>query len=320
MPRNPAASPEIAAVISRILIAMRDVDLGALANLHSTGRWFRSVGTDENELWDFESFLPVVATQLEELPPDELRIDHVEGYSIGDVGWGMAVFEVDFPNGMVVPMRYTATLAIEDGVWRCVQSHYSIAVPSEHAIGVALTQRLEGLLDSIEPDTLDPVDAAEGTTTILFTDIEDSTRLATDMGDRVWNDLIAEHDQIIASLVRRFDGRVVKTLGDGALITFAGVRPALRFAIRVQEAANDLPYRMRIGIHTGDVRHTGGDVIGTTVNKAARVAAAAAGGQVVVSSIVHELSGAPDEFGFEEPFLAELKGLPGTHELRRLTL
>jgi class 3 adenylate cyclase len=320
MSRVPHSSQEVVAVISRILLAMRDGDVDALKNLHSTGSWFRSVGTDESELWDSASFIPVVAGQLEELPPVELQIHQVEGYSVGAVGWGLALFDVEFSNGRVVPMRYTATLAIEDGVWRCVQSHYSIAVVSEDALGIALTQTLEGLLDSIDAGAFGRADAVETTATVVFTDIEDSTRLAADLGDRAWNEMIGEHHEMVASLVRRYEGRVVKTLGDGALLTFEGVRPALRCAIQLQGNVGAQPFRLRVGIHTGDVRHTGDDIVGTTVNKAARVAAAASGGEVVVSSIVCELGGAPDEFTYGHPFLVELKGLPGTHELRRLEL
>jgi adenylate cyclase len=65
---------------------------------------------------------------------------------------------------------------------------------------------------------------------------------------------------------------------------------------------------------------TSTDVIGATVHKAARVAAAASGGQIVVSSVVKELVGATSEFAYAEPFMAEMKGIEGLHELTPLQM
>jgi adenylate cyclase len=139
--------------------------------------------------------------------------------------------------------------------------------------------------------------------------------LAHELGDGPWAAVLAEHDRTIAEEVARHGGRVIKTLGDGALVAFDGARSALRTAVALQHAFADQPVSVRIGIHCGDVIHARDDVIGATVNKAARVTAAAAGGQIVVSSVTRELAGESDEFSYGEPFLAELKGIPGIHEL-----
>ncbi len=75
------------------------------------------------------------------------------------------------------------------------------------------------------------------------------------------------------------------------------------------------PYRIRIGVHAGDVVKTETDVMGFAVNKAARVASAASGGEIVVSSVVKELVGFDPGYSFGESFYAELRGIEGSHEL-----
>ena len=108
-----------------------------------------------------------------------------------------------------------------------------------------------------------------------------------------------------------------KTVGDGALIVYESVRSAVAGAVEIQQrsAAAGVPYRIRGGVHAGDVVRTDSDVMGFAVNKAARVASAAAGGQIVVSSVVRELVGPDPAFRFEDAFHAELRGIDGTHEL-----
>jgi adenylate cyclase len=319
-PRVPTPSPEVVAVLRRILSAMRDRDTEALANLFSRSSWFRAIGSDADEFWDAETFLPVARIQLEEMPSHDMSVPYVEAYELGDVAWGVAIIDAVFENGVKLRMRFTAVFLIEDGVWRCVQVHNSVPIANEEALGVTLTTTLTNLLNSLDADTLAPMDASEGTVSLMFTDIEDSTVLAQEMGDRKWRRIIEDHDRFIAATVRKHAGTVIKTLGDGALITFGGARAALRCAVDLQAGFAERPFAVRIGIHAGDVVRSGDDVIGVTVNKAARVAAAAAGGQVVVSSIVRELVGATDEFSFGDPFLVELKGIEGVHELIPLEL
>ena len=318
--RIPAPSPEVVAVLRRMIHAVRDRDAGTLANLCSRSPCFRAIGTDADEFWDVETYLPVATIQLEEMPSMELSLPHVEAYELGDVAWGAAIIDAVFENGVKLRMRYTAVFVIEDGVWRCVQAHTSTPVANEESLGVTLTTTLTYLLASLDADTLAPIQASEGTLSLMFTDIEGSTALAQELGDRKWRQVIEDHDRFTAATVQKHAGTVIKTLGDGALIAFGGARAALRCALDLQAGFAGRPFAVRIGIHAGDVVRSGDDVIGVTVNKAARVAAAAAGGQVVISSIVRELIGATDEFSFGDPFLVELKGIEGVHELIPLRL
>ncbi len=188
-------------------------------------------------------------------------------------------------------------------------------VPDEELIGVTLTKTLDDLLESLGDSALASLRRDEGTATLMFTDIEDSTVLAQEMGDHRWGEVIDDHDEFVEVTVGKHGGSVLKTLGDGALIAFTGARAALRCATDLQEGFASRPFEVRIGIHAGDVVHKGDDVIGVTVNKAARVAAAAGGGQVVMSATVRDLVGSSGEFTFGDPFLVELKGIEGVHEL-----
>ena len=155
--------------------------------------------------------------------------------------------------------------------------------------------------------------APDGTVTLLFSDIENSTPLNERLGDAKWMELLRQHNVLIEREVRANHGYVVKTMGDGYMVAFQSAADGLRCAIAVQAAAADLPegVRVRIGLHTGEMTREGDDFFGRHVNLAARVAGHAVGGEVLVSGVVHELvAGQGFEFedggerpmkGFEEP-------------------
>ena len=150
--------------------------------------------------------------------------------------------------------------------------------------------------------------------TVLFTDIVDSTRRASELGDRRWRTLLDEHDDIVRSEVDRHHGRVVKTTGDGALATFDGPARAVRCATAVRHALQPIDLDIRAGIHTGEVERRGDDVGGIAVHIAARVQALARPGEVVVSRTVTDLV-AGSGLAFESAGEHELKGVPGRWEV-----
>jgi class 3 adenylate cyclase len=147
--------------------------------------------------------------------------------------------------------------------------------------------------------------------TVMFTDIVDATAHAAAVGDRRWRDLLARHDEELRSELARFDGREVKTVGDGFLATFAGPPSrALRCALAITELAHELGIEVRIGIHTGECELIGDDVGGMAVHIASRVAALAGAGEVLVSGTVFgTVVGGP--FTFEDRGFRELRGVPG---------
>jgi class 3 adenylate cyclase len=147
--------------------------------------------------------------------------------------------------------------------------------------------------------------------TVMFTDIVEATATAAGVGDRRWRDLLARHDEEVRKELLRFDGREVKTIGDGFLATFAGPPSrALRCALAINGAARELGIEVRVGIHTGECELIGDDVGGMAVHIASRVAGIAAPGEVLVSGTVFgTVVGGP--FGFEDRGFHELKGVPG---------
>jgi class 3 adenylate cyclase/pimeloyl-ACP methyl ester carboxylesterase len=147
--------------------------------------------------------------------------------------------------------------------------------------------------------------------TVMFTDIVDATATAAGVGDRRWRDLLARHDEEVRKELVRFDGREVKTVGDGFLATFAGPPSrALRCALAINGAARELGIEVRVGIHTGECELIDDDVGGMAVHIASRVAGIAGPGEVLVSGTVFgTVVGGP--FGFEDRGFHELKGVPG---------
>lgn len=100
------------------------------------------------------------------------------------------------------------------------------------------------------------------------------------------------------------------------MLAFTSTRAAVRAAIGIQETTKTKEYAVRIGIHAGEVVRREGDLLGITVNKAARVASIAGAGQTLVSSVVAELIGVVEGLSFGPQETVTLKGLAGTHTLR----
>jgi class 3 adenylate cyclase len=151
-------------------------------------------------------------------------------------------------------------------------------------------------------------------TTVLFTDIVDSTRLAAERGDRRWRDLLDRHHQVVRAQLLRFGGREIATTGDGFFAAFSSPTQALRCAMSVVEAIRRLGIEIRAGVHTGEVEVRGEDLGGLAVHIGARVAGAAAPGEVLASSTVRDLV-AGSSIAFEDRGEHELKGVTGSWRL-----
>ena len=146
--------------------------------------------------------------------------------------------------------------------------------------------------------------------TVLFTDIGDSTTLATELGDRAWRDLLESHHAAVRRQLERFRGREVDTAGDGFFATFDGPARGIRCAQAIVDAVRPLGLSVRAGLHTGECEVIGDKVGGVAVHVGARVSAAARPGEVLVSGTVRDLvagSGIP----FTDRGRHPLKGLPG---------
>ncbi len=150
--------------------------------------------------------------------------------------------------------------------------------------------------------------------TVLFTDIVGSTRLAAELGDQRWRQLLAGHHTIVRRELARFRGREVKTIGDGFLATFDGPARAIRCARAVADGVRDLGIEIRAGLHTGECELMDDDVGGIAVHIAARVAATAGAHEVLVSGTVKDLV-AGSGLGFADRGPHELHGVPGEWRL-----
>jgi class 3 adenylate cyclase len=150
--------------------------------------------------------------------------------------------------------------------------------------------------------------------TVLFTDIVDSTRRASEMGDRDWHALLDAHDAIVRVQLNRFRGREVSTSGDSFLAMFDGPQRAIRCAMAIRDAVQSLGIEVRAGLHTGECEVRGDDIGGIAVHIGARVSALAGANEVLVSSTLRDLvigSG----LQFEERGAHQLKGVPGEWHL-----
>jgi pimeloyl-ACP methyl ester carboxylesterase len=149
---------------------------------------------------------------------------------------------------------------------------------------------------------------------VVFTDIVGSTARAQHLGDERWRGLLDRHEVLVRRQIERFDGRLVKSTGDGALATFDGPAGAIRCALAIREAVRGLDLGVRVGIHTGEIELRGDDIGGIAVHIGARVSEHAEPGEVLVSRTVVDLV-AGSEIEFEDRGEQDLKGVPGPWRL-----
>jgi class 3 adenylate cyclase len=165
--------------------------------------------------------------------------------------------------------------------------------------------------------------APDGTVTVLFSDIEDSTALNEQLGDAGWIKLLEAHNRVVRAQVEAHDGHVVKTQGDGFMVVFGDPFEAVGAAVGIQadlrrargRRLRATPLKVRIGLHLGAVTSREGDFLGRNVAMAARVAAQAGGGQILVSDAVHDALADAEGLRFDPYGEVELKGLAGVHRL-----
>jgi len=154
--------------------------------------------------------------------------------------------------------------------------------------------------------------------TILFTDIVDSTAKAVELGDAAWRELLAQHNEHGRYELDRFRGREIDTTGDGFLALFDGSERAVRCAVSMCDRSQELGMAIRAGLHTGEVELVPGNVRGVAVHLAARVMALAGPDEVLVSGTTHDLL-AGSALSFEDRGLHDLKGISGGRQIFAVT-
>jgi class 3 adenylate cyclase len=322
-------SEEIRRVVERWMAAIGAGDADPVLARLSEHPGTLLIGTDANEWWQRAAIPTLMGRQSEESGGGgfPLSLGEIDAWEEGSVGWAAAKLSVEWA-GRSHQARMTCVLHLERGDWKVVQSHLSLAQANE-AIGMTLTTTLDELEQTIlreQPD-LSPSFAVDGTVTIAFTDIVDSTVMLSLAGDLAWLEVIRRHNGLIEEATATYGGTVVETQGDGSMLAFSSARQAVACAQAIQHevdrafAGSSTPIRVRIGIHTGDAIQEGDHFFGTTVHYAARVASHALPGEVLVSSLVRELIAAgTSDFTFLGGRQVELKGLDGSHQLYPLVL
>ena len=321
-------SEELRQVVTRFFVALRDGDEEAVRNRVSRQVGFERFGSDPEEVWhDGEASARLWTQQMRELGggyPWQL-IDEIYAMSEGSVGWAGGRSRMASPADDNVEFRFTCVLHLEQGDWKIVQWHSSIPATNEQ-YGFFLTKSVDDIVEAVSesrPD-LSASSAEDGTVTIAFTDIEDSMRLNAFLGDRRWLEVLRAHNDVVKSVTTEHGGSVVKNQGDGFMLAFPSARRALTCAQAIELAVADAfrdpgsPIRVRIGLHVGETVHERDDHFGHAVNYAARVASAADGGEIVVSSPVYELLAQTGEFVFESAREVELKGVEGPQKVYAL--
>jgi class 3 adenylate cyclase len=167
--------------------------------------------------------------------------------------------------------------------------------------------------------------APDGTVTILFTDIEGFSAMTDRLGDLRAHEVMRTHAAIVREQVATHEGLEVKAQGDGFMVVFSGARRAVLCAVAIQRTLAvyskehpEAPLRVRIGLHTGEVIRESDDFFGKSVILAARITAQARGGQILVSSLLKELTESAGDIPFGEGRNVDLKGISGvrtTHEV-----
>jgi class 3 adenylate cyclase len=284
------------------------------------------IGTDPNEWWQGDARV-VFRRQIEESGGFPMTWEEIGAWEEGTCGWASARVKTEWA-GVSYDARLTCVFHLEQGEWKLVQGHLSLPQANE-SIGMSVTTTLEELEQAMQrerPDLSESV-ALDGTVTIVFTDVVDSTLMLSRLGDVAWVDVIRRHNTLLEKVTAAHGGTVVETQGDGSMLAFSSARRAVGCAQAIQHAIDGAfadyspPIRVRIGIHTGDAIQEADHFFGTTVHYAARVASQALGGEVLVSSLVRELvAHGTSDLSFLEGREVELKGLEGSHRVYALAL
>ena len=154
--------------------------------------------------------------------------------------------------------------------------------------------------------------------TILLTDIVDSTGLAVRLGDRAWGELLSSHDEIVRALALRFGGRLIKLTGDGALVTFDSPGRALRATVALRADLATAGLQIRGAVTTGEIELADEDIRGRVVHEAARMLALGGPGEIIVAEATRAYA---RDAGVEVVDRGDhnLRGLDGRYHLYAIT-
>lgn len=149
---------------------------------------------------------------------------------------------------------------------------------------------------------------------VLFTDIVESTAVARRLGDVAWGELLGGLELRTRDLVAQYRGRVIKMTGDGVLATFDGAARAIRCAIALRSVARDLGLEIRAAVHTGEIELAGPDIRGVAVHEAARILGIAGPGEILATAVTVGIAGDAASAA-QDRGEVELRGIPGARRI-----
>jgi len=206
---------------------------------------------------------------------------------------GTSVVVLDSGTRFLLPVR-------PDGRPLRATTTTTTIAPAQHLIDVRVHDA-DARLVAISSGAMELVDRAQRMrrparaarrilATLLFTDIVESTTHAQRLGDTAWHRLLEEHNQVVRREVSRCNGTEVTTTGDGFLLRFDAPAHAIEAAQAIRRATTGLGLTIRAGVHVGECESDGTGLTGVAVHIASRIQAAAAPGEILVSSTVKELA------------------------------
>jgi eukaryotic-like serine/threonine-protein kinase len=188
--------------------------------------------------------------------------------------------------------------------------------PSLATIVAEMGSELHGCRENTSPD---------GMLTVAFTDIEASTEMMERLGEDRWLDVMATHNRIVRDCVEEYGGEVIKSRGDGYMVTFASASAALDCAVELQRMLSRYnaresaqPLRVRVGMHTGNIFHLDDDFLGKAVVLAARITGHARGGEILVSAACREYTSSVGRWRYGQAIELRPKGLASVEQVYSL--
>jgi class 3 adenylate cyclase len=184
---------------------------------------------------------------------------------------------------------------------------------------------IDVIASALEPvlPAVDRLSSPDGAVTLMLSDIADAESAAKELGEEGWERALRDHHALVEQLIKRHDGEVVKFERDGFLASFNSAHSGLHAALELQRALSGMAsggrggptLSVRIGVHSGFVIANPDQLLGRNVVLAARIAAHAKGGEILVSSALKQYTESDPRFRFESRGEHHFKGLHGEHEV-----
>ena len=266
---------------------------------------------------------------LRELPLLKVSLARVGSHTIGrgvvQPGWHWAEHLAPVMRTESCPLHHVQvllsgqfTVRMDDGEEVAFQPGDVMDIPPGHDAWVVGDEPAELIDFAGNIDLLGlPREHERMVTTLLMTDIVDSTPTARRLGDAAWKQVLSDHNRLVRTQLLRFGGSEVNTTGDGFLATFRSAVGGLRCAAAILDALRETGIEVRIGVHTGEVEPIGNDIGGVAVHAAARIMALAGPSEVFASAMTVGLADGSG-LAFEGQGQRELKGLERPIEVYRL--